>query len=97
MSKNKRRYQAIETMEKGITAYLVMNAILEDYKDDDHPHMALARFVCKATLNELLATYLEKNSDEQLQTFLQRINQEAATNDQSSDSGASEPSGIQDV
>lgn len=77
--KHKRKFQAIETMEQGITAYLTINSILEHFGDDDFPNMKVARFVAKATLNELLYTYIEKNSEQQLQAFIQRLNQEAAS------------------
>lgn len=77
-NKSARKYRAIETMEQGITAYLTLNSILEMFGDDDFPNMRLTRFVAKATLNELLHTYIEKNSNEQLEAFLQRLNEEAA-------------------
>jgi hypothetical protein len=78
MSKSQRKYKAIETLEQGITAYLTINSLLEMFTDDDFPNMQLTRFVAKATLNELLFTYIEKNSNEQLEKFLERLNEDAA-------------------
>lgn len=77
-NKSARKYRAIETMEQGIAAYLTINSLLEMFTDDELPNMKVARFVAKATLNELLYTYIEKNSNEQLEALLQRLNEDAA-------------------
>jgi hypothetical protein len=77
-NKSQRKYRAIETMEQGITAYLMINSLLDMYSGEEHPHIKLAKFVAKATLNELLYTYTEKNSNEQLQALIQRLNEEAS-------------------
>jgi len=88
MSKSQRKYRAIETMEKGITAYLVINSLLDMYTGEEHEHVKLAKFVAKATLNELLDNYIEKNSNEQLQALLQRLDQEATQGGDSNESSA---------
>jgi uncharacterized protein (UPF0297 family) len=72
--KKVRKYQAIQNLEDGIKAYLFMNAILENYEDNEHEHVPIAKFVAKATLNELIQTYLEHNGNEALQKFADEIN-----------------------
>jgi hypothetical protein len=78
MSKAKRKYAAIQTMEDGIKAYLFINALMDTVEDSEHPHAPLARFVMKATLNELLDVYMQKNGEAALQAFADKINQGAA-------------------
>lgn len=75
--KAKRKYQAIQTMEDGIKAYLFINALMDTIQDSEHPHAPLARFVMKATLNELLDTYMQRNGEAALQAFADKINQGA--------------------
>lgn len=94
MSKSKRKYQAIESMEKGIAAYLTINSILDLYDGSEHAHMPVAKFVAKATLNELLSTYMEKNNEQQLQALIEKLSLEAT---QGSDDSPSEPAGIPSV
>lgn len=94
--KHKRKYQAIETMEQGITAYLTINSILEHFQEGDFPNINVAKFVAKSTLNELLYIYIEKNSNEQLQAFLERLNKDAA-DFESGDSDQSGPLAVPSV
>lgn len=84
MSKKKqRKYKAIENLADGIRAYLFINAILESYTDEDHPHAKLAKFVAKATLNELIHTYEIHNGPEALQTLADNINNSVQGSDDS--------------
>ena len=76
-AKKQRKYKAIENAEQGITAYMFINALLDTVQDDEHPHAKLAKFVAKATLNELLYLFVEKNDEATLETFLAKLNQEA--------------------
>lgn len=76
-SKRARRYKAIEHLEDGLTAYLMINSLLDEYKDEDHPHIKLARYVARVTLNELLDLYVQQNSEAVLTSFLDRLNTEA--------------------
>ena len=92
MSKKKqRKYKAIENIEDGIKGYLFLNAVLENYTDDDHPHAKLARFIAKATLNELLHTYEIHNGLEALQDLADRIT------DNSGDNSQVQPAGLPSV
>ncbi len=76
-AKKQRKYKAIENAEQGITAYMFINALLDTVQDDEHPHAKVAKFVAKATLNELLYLYVEKNSETTLEDFLASLNKEA--------------------
>jgi hypothetical protein len=91
VSKTKRKYLAIETMESGITAYIMINSLLDMYDGTEHPHIGTAKFVAKATLNELLQFYVEKNSEEQLQALIKRLSAES-DNKGSDDSPSESPS-----
>lgn len=73
--KSGRKYQAIQNFEDGIKAYLFINTILDSYEETDHPHAKIAKFIAKATLNELLQTYMEKNGEQALEDFAAKINQ----------------------
>lgn len=81
--KRQRRYKAIETLEDGIRAYLFINAVLENYTDEEHEHCKIAKFVAKATLNELLYTYEQNNGPEALQTLADRINTPSGSDNES--------------
>jgi hypothetical protein len=96
MSKKSRRYVAIQNLEDGIRAYCFLSAILENYTDEDHPHVKLTRFVVQATLNELIDTYHQRNGNEALEEFSQRLSSEAA-NIKSSDSDKDERPAEQSV
>lgn len=77
MSKKKaRKYKAIEHLEDGIKAYLFLNAVMENYKDEDHPHAAIARLVARVSLNEMLDLYLTNNGAEAFQKFADQFNEE---------------------
>ena len=89
MSKRARRYQAIQNLEDGIRAYCFLSAVLESYTDEDHPHVKLTKFVVQATLNELIDTYHQRNGNEALEEFSQRLSGEAS-NTKSSDSNQDE-------
>jgi len=82
--KRARKYKAIENLEDGIKAYLFINAVLENYQDTDHEHVSVARFVAKATLNELLQLFQDNNGYEALKTFAATINNQSRDDDQAS-------------
>lgn len=73
-AKRQRKYRAIQHLGDGIKAYVLINAILEAQPDDLHPHIKQAQFIAKATLNELLDLYLEKNGEQQLEALAAEIN-----------------------
>lgn len=91
-SKRARKYRAIEHLEDGIKAYLYINAVLDTITDDEHPHAKLARFVAKATLNELIDTYGTHNGDQALQDLAERINSNPESSDAVQDGTAAVPS-----
>mgnify|MGYP003653621804 CR=1 FL=1 len=91
MSKRQRRYVAIQNLEDGIRAYCFLDAVLENYTDEDHQHVKLTRFVVKATLNELIDTYHQRNGSEALEEFSQRLSSEAASTKSSDDSKDERP------
>lgn len=91
MSKRQRRYVAIQNLEDGIRAYCFLDAVLENYTNDDHQHVALTKFVVKATLNELIDTYNQRNGSEALEEFSQRLSREAANTQSSDDSQDQRP------
>lgn len=90
-SKKKRKFQAIQTMEDGLKAYLFLNALMDTVEDSEHPHAKIARFVAKATLNELLYIYTEKNGEQALQEFADRISQASEGSDPVQDGDAAVP------
>jgi len=96
MSKRARRYQAIQNLEDGIRAYCFLSAVLESYTEADHPHVALTKYVVQATLNELIDTYHQRNGNEALEEFSQRLSGEAS-NIKSSDSDKNERPAEQSV
>lgn len=91
MSKHKRKYVAIQNLEDGIRAYLFLSAVLENFTDTDHQHAAVSKFVVRATLNELIDTYHQRNGSEALEEFSQRISSEAANTQSSDDSKDERP------
>lgn len=104
MSKKKlRKYKAISHLEDGIKAYLFINAILENFKDEDHPHAAIARLVARVSLNEMLDLYMANNGDEALQKFAAQFNEENINGKESiptlegSDASPSEPASVPSI
>ena len=91
-SKRARKFRAIEHLEDGIKAYLYINAMLDTITDDEHPHAKLARFVAKATLNELIHVYGTNNGDQALEELAERINSDPQGSDAVQDGTAAVPS-----
>ena len=94
-TKSKRKYLAIETMEQGITGYIMINSLLDMYDGSEHPHIATAKYIAKATLNELINFYVEKNSEEQLQALVKRLS--AESDNKGSDDSQSESPSVQSL
>lgn len=75
MSKKKqRRFRAIETLEKGIAGYILINALLEQL-DESTAHLPEAKFVAAASLNELMFHFAERNGPEALQALADKLTQ----------------------
>ena len=78
--KTQRKYRAIQHLRDGIKAYVLINSVLDAQPDDLHPDLKAAQFIAKATLNELLDLFMEKNGEDQLKALADEINGQGDNN-----------------